>query len=137
MLKNFANSSFPPWTVLEEFGPTASGAQGYSVFTPETGKVTIVLRGNYLLEKSMGERTAMVPLDTALGIECNGCMVNEFALRGWLELKAATNNFEKTLTFWQQTRDAWWEQTQSTLFLSLTGHGLGGRCTWNCASVVN
>lgn len=129
MLKNFPTSTYPAWTVLERWGPTASGAEGYSAFVPEMGKVVLVQKGNYLLEKSMGSRLAMTSLGAALGIDCAGCTVNTFAMQGWLEAKAATNNFDKTISFWQSTRDPWQQMTNSTLFLSLTGHGLGGMHT--------
>lgn len=37
--KSFPNSNAAPWTLIEEWGPTASGLQGFTVIIPEMDKV--------------------------------------------------------------------------------------------------
>lgn len=43
LLKNFPNSDRQPWVVVNTFGPTASGAQGYTAIVPEMNKVSASL----------------------------------------------------------------------------------------------
>lgn len=42
LLASFPNSTMEPWTVLEKWGPTASGLSGFSVQIPEMDKVVMV-----------------------------------------------------------------------------------------------
>jgi hypothetical protein len=46
------------------------------------------------MEKNLPTETASLDV-LGLAEECPGCRVNSFALQGYLEAKAATNNFEK------------------------------------------
>lgn len=124
MIANFPNSTRPPWDVISTFGPTPSGARGFTTIVPEMNKALIVFQGDYALEQTL-------PLDTmywnetlansstttsVLPARCTGCTVNKFAWDGYLEAKIATNNFA-TL------REAYYGQD---LVFSITGHGLGG-----------
>jgi hypothetical protein len=40
MRQNFPDIDLAPWTILERFGPTPSGAEGFTVTIPEMDKVT-------------------------------------------------------------------------------------------------
>jgi hypothetical protein len=74
-----------------------------------------VFKGNYEMEKNLPTET--VPW-TYLGINgtCESCTVNAYAAQGWMEAKAATNNFAVTLAAY----------SGAGLVFSITGHGLGG-----------
>jgi hypothetical protein len=93
MLANFPGSTFVPWEVIETFGPTPSGAEGYVVMIREMDKVVIVFKGDYVLERQLNETVSSWD---ALGLgtgTCEGCTVNAFALQGYLEARAETNNW--------------------------------------------
>ncbi|CAD6579276.1 MAG: hypothetical protein CYPHOPRED_000844 [Cyphobasidiales sp. Tagirdzhanova-0007] len=133
MLKNFPNSTLVPWTVLERWGPTASGAEGFSVVVPEMAKVVQVWKGDYNLEKALDPTpTSLDALNLdydvkpinfgALGIaeNCADCAVNAFALQGYLEAKAATNNWAISLARYKEL------SAQQPFYYSIAGHGLGG-----------
>jgi len=119
LLQNFPQrTSGPlsvPWEILDRWGPTEHGSKGFTVMIPEMDKVVIVFTGNYWMEKNLPTETASLDV-LGLAEECPGCRVNSFALQGYLEAKAATNNFEKGMQRWRDT-GLWW---------STTGHGLGG-----------
>lgn len=132
-LKNFPNSTLPNWEILEEWGPTASGSQGYSVLVPEMAKVVLVFKGNYSYENTLPTDTipisVMDPDYTTKSIDfaalrlsdgCTNCRANAFAMQGYLEAKAATNNFAVSVAKYQEIHES--EQ----FYYSITGHGLGG-----------
>ncbi|KAL7008779.1 hypothetical protein EMMF5_001525 [Cystobasidiomycetes sp. EMM_F5] len=115
--KNFPNSPRAPWTLVETWGPTASGAEGFSAVVPEMNKVLMVFRGNHAYEEYLPTQVVSWGNITAdLGKACPGCTVNAFAAQGYNEARAQTNDFEKT-------RNAYYGQG---LVFSITGHGLGG-----------
>ncbi|KAL8280503.1 hypothetical protein RQP46_007151 [Phenoliferia psychrophenolica] len=113
-LKNFPNSTRPAWDVLSTFGPTPSGCGGFTAIIPEMNKAVIVFRGNYELEQKLPQD--FQSWDALNVTTCPGCTVNSFALAGYLECKAETNN-------WEKIRSAYAGQG---LVFSITGHGLGG-----------
>lgn len=47
LLKSFPDSTAEPWTVVETWGPTASGLEGITVVIPEMDKVVMVFKGIY------------------------------------------------------------------------------------------
>lgn len=88
MLRNFPSSTLPPWEVLETFGPTPSGAEGFTVMIREMDKVVLVFKGDYSQEVNLS--TDVTSWD-ALGLgsgACPGCTVNAYALQGYLEVSA-------------------------------------------------
>lgn len=128
MLLNFPNSKFPPWTVVNTFGPTASGAAGFTAVVPEMNKALIVFKGNTSLEQTLPtDVVGWDQLNPQLFGICNwfgknngfpgqNCTMNEFALQGYLEAKAETND-------WAAIKQVY---TGAGLVFSITGHGLGG-----------
>lgn len=115
--KNFPNSTRAPWTVIETWGPTASGSEGYTAIVPEMNKVVTVFKGNYDLEQTLDTDVSSWSLiGSGIGSACKTCTVNSFALQGYLEARNATDN-------WNLTRNAYYG---SGLVYSITGHGLGG-----------
>ena len=78
-------------------------------------KALIIFQGDYELEQHLP--TDVVSWDVlGMNATCPGCTVNRFAAQGYLECKAATNN-------WQAIINAYAGQG---LVFSITGHGLGG-----------
>ncbi|KAL8290625.1 hypothetical protein RQP46_002883 [Phenoliferia psychrophenolica] len=115
-LRNFPDSTRPPWQVINTFGPTPSGCEGFTVIVPEMNKALIVFKGNYELEQNIS--TEVVGWDYfGMGNDtCYGCTVNKFAAQGYMECKNETND-------WKDIIDAYSGQK---LVFSITGHGLGG-----------
>lgn len=113
--KNFPQSDRVPWTVVNTFGPTASGAKGFTAIVPEMNKALIIFSGNYELEQN-------IPLEVVpfsyLGLEsyCPGCTVNKFAADGYLEARNETNDWADILGQYYNTG----------LVFAIAGHGLGG-----------
>jgi len=114
-LKNFPNSTLVPWELIEEWGPTASGNQGFSAVIPEMNKVVVVFRGNPQVEANLA--LDVVPW-SYIGINgtCQDCTMNAQAAEAYMEAKNATNNFEAT-------RDRY---AGAGLVYAITGLGFGG-----------
>jgi len=116
MRQNFPNTDLPAWEIIERFGPTEHGAEGFTVLIPEMDKVVLIFKGDYGLESSLPSNvTSFAGLGLGEDV-CENCTVNEYALQGYVEARAATNN-------WAASR-ARYESTG--LQYSITGHGLGG-----------
>jgi len=114
-LKNFPDATRPPWTVVSTFGPTPSGAEGFTAIVPEMNKALIIFKGNLALEQSLS--TESVLLNESMGIRnCQGCLGNAFAIKGYLEAKNETNNWEAIIGAYEG----------QGLVFSIGGHGLGG-----------
>lgn len=114
-LRNFPESDREPWVVVNTFGPTASGANGFTAIVPEMNKALIIFAGNYQLEQTLTDE--VVSWDyLGLGDYCRNCTVNKFAADGYLEAKAETNDWAAILG----------EYYNTGLVFSIAGHGLGG-----------
>jgi hypothetical protein len=58
--------------------------------------VLLIFKGNKEMEQNIPQAT--VPWSfVGINDTCQDCTMNEFAAQGWMEAKAATNNFEKTI----------------------------------------
>jgi len=113
--KNFPNSDREPWVVVNTFGPTQSGAQGFTAIVPEMNKALIIFQGNYELEQQLTDD--VVGWDyLGLGEHCRSCTVNRFAAQGYMEAKNETNDWADILG----------EYYNTGLVFSIAGHGLGG-----------
>ncbi|KAL8292659.1 hypothetical protein RQP46_001271 [Phenoliferia psychrophenolica] len=111
----YPGSTEEPWTILETFGPTESGCEGFVASIASMNKVTLVFKGDYNLEKNLPNATTS--FDTiGYGSECPNCTVNAFAAKGYMECRDATNGFATSVAYWKNT----------TKYFSITGHGLGG-----------
>ena len=110
----------------ELFSPVA-------LLSQEMAKVVQVWKGDYNLEKALDPTpTSLDALNLdydvkpinfgALGIaeNCADCAVNAFALQGYLEAKAATNNWAISLARYKEL------SAQQPFYYSIAGHGLGG-----------
>merc|ERR1711939_860008 len=116
MRQNFPNTDLPAWEIIERFGPTEHGAEGFTVLIPEMDKVVLIFKGDYGLESSLPSNvTSFAGLGLGEDV-CENCTVNEYALQGYVEARQETNN-------WALSR-ARYESTG--LQYSITGHGLGG-----------
>lgn len=108
-------------------------------------KVVLVFKGDYNHEKNLPTET--IPLSAlnldyntksidfaALGLpaDCSDCRVNAYAAQGWLEAKAATNDFAISVAKYREIHE-----TQQ-FYYSITGHGLGGmhRCDTETRSLT-
>ncbi|GAA5930356.1 uncharacterized protein JCM15063_004783 [Sporobolomyces koalae] len=120
LLKSFPDSTEAPWTLIQQFGPTASGASGFNVIIPEMDKVVIVFKGMFGWESTFNDSTADIGTTLNLGPRCTGveggCTAHAGALQAYLEVKEATNNWELVEYYVNQTGHQW----------SVTGHGFGG-----------
>ncbi|KAK9893363.1 hypothetical protein P389DRAFT_20272 [Cystobasidium minutum MCA 4210] len=116
LLKNFPDSTAEPWTVLDTWGPTEHGSEGFTAYIPEMDKVTLVFKGDYNLEKNLPIESADITEALDLGDACVNCKANAFALAGYLEAVQATNGFENAVAKWKDVG----------CYFSVTGHGLGG-----------
>lgn len=96
-----------------------------------------VFKGNYNLETTLPTATASintmnldydtkgVPFATlGLADGCADCTANAYAIQGYLEAKAATNNWAKSVAKYREIAAG------QSYYYSITGHGLGGmhRC---------
>merc|ERR1712072_738341 len=52
MRQNFPNTDLPAWEIIERFGPTEHGAEGFTVLIPEMDKVVLIFKGDYGLESA-------------------------------------------------------------------------------------
>ncbi|GAA5969063.1 hypothetical protein JCM21900_005772 [Sporobolomyces salmonicolor] len=120
LLQSFPNSTEEPWTLIQTWGPTASGLQGYNVIIPEMDKVVMVFRGQYGWESTYNESTADIGTILNLGPTCTnsttGCTAHAGAVNAYLEAQEATNDWELVKYFVNTTGHQW----------SVTGHGFGG-----------
>lgn len=115
MRSNFPDSTFPPWEVISTFGPTPSGAEGFTAIIPEMNKALIIFKGNYDIEQNLTDD--IVGWDALnLSEACGTCTVNRQAAQAYMEVKAETND-------WQTILDAYYNQG---LVFSIAGHGFGG-----------
>ncbi|KAK9893364.1 hypothetical protein P389DRAFT_175350 [Cystobasidium minutum MCA 4210] len=122
LLANFPNSTDAPWTVLDTWGPTPHGAEGWTAFIPEMNKVTWIWKGDYNIEKNLPQETAPISSVFGLDNECGpDCRANAFALAGYIEAYQATNGFENAMRRWNEIKE-----TTPDFYASTTGHGLGG-----------
>lgn len=62
MRNNFPNTDLAPWDIIESFGPTPSGAQGYTVQIPEMDKVSF--RPDHLSPYTSANIQVNVPICT-------------------------------------------------------------------------
>ncbi|GAA6059899.1 hypothetical protein JCM10212_005282 [Sporobolomyces blumeae] len=120
LLKSFPDSTEQPWTLIQQFGPTASGASGFNVVIPEMDKVVIVFKGMFGWESSYNNSVADIGTALNLGPRCTeaegGCTAHAGMLQAYLEVKEATNNWELVEYYVNTTGHQW----------SVTGHGWGG-----------
>ncbi|GAA5875166.1 hypothetical protein JCM16303_005031 [Sporobolomyces ruberrimus] len=120
LMKSFPDSTEAPWTLIQQFGPTASGAEGFNVIIPEMDKVVIVFKGMFGWESTFNDSTADIGTILNLGERCTGveggCTAHAGALQAYLEVKEATNNWELVEYYVNTTGHQW----------SVTGHGFGG-----------
>jgi len=113
--QSFPQSTSQPWEVIERFGPTEHGAEGFTVIIPEMDKVVVVFQGNYGIENHLNESS--VNLDQALGLgTCGNCTGNAQAVTAYVEAREATNNWAIAAAAVERTGHQW----------SLAGHGFGG-----------
>ncbi|KAK9900817.1 alpha/beta-hydrolase [Cystobasidium minutum MCA 4210] len=112
--KSFPNSNADPWTLVEKFGPTASGFEGFTAIIPEMDKIVIVFKGMYDWLEQFG--TDQVNINDIFGLNCPNCMAHAGAVQAYREAKAATNNWAKAAAAVRRTGHQW----------SITGHGFGG-----------
>ncbi|GAA5907254.1 uncharacterized protein JCM6883_006195 [Sporobolomyces salmoneus] len=120
LLKSFPESTEAPWTLIQQFGPTASGASGFNVIIPEMDKVVVVFKGMFGWESTFNDSTADIGTALNLGPRCTevegGCTAHAGALQAYLEVKEATNDWELVKYYVNTTGHQW----------SVTGHGFGG-----------
>ncbi|KAL8293065.1 hypothetical protein RQP46_000759 [Phenoliferia psychrophenolica] len=84
LLDSFPDSSEEPWTILSQWGPTASGLEGYNVMVPEMDKIVMVFKGIYGWEQ-----------------------FNSTAAPTYLEAKEATNDWEIVKEYVNSTGHQW------------------------------
>jgi hypothetical protein len=113
LLKSYPNSVELPWTLLSNWGPTASGLTGFNVMIPEMDKVIMVFGGLYGWENLNMTATPITALNVG---NCDGCTAHAGALKAYLEAKEATNDWEVVKQYVTSTGHQW----------SITGHGFGG-----------
>ncbi|GAA5993213.1 hypothetical protein JCM10908_004509 [Rhodotorula pacifica] len=113
---SFPGSTESPWTIINQFGPTPSGGQGFSVVVPEMDKIVIVFKGMFGWESTYNMSTTNIGTLLNLGPDCANCTAHSGALQAYLEVKEQTNDFA--------VEKQWVEQTKHQF--SVTGHGFGG-----------
>ncbi|ORY81234.1 hypothetical protein BCR35DRAFT_304084 [Leucosporidium creatinivorum] len=113
LLKSFPDSTAEPWTVVEEWGPTASGLEGITVVIPEMDKVVMVFKGIYGWEQFNMTAT---PIGDTLNLGCANCTAHAGAVTSYLEAKEATNDWAIMKQYVESTGAQW----------SITGHAFGG-----------
>ncbi|GAA5976029.1 hypothetical protein JCM5350_000290 [Sporobolomyces pararoseus] len=120
LLKSFPQSTEAPWTLIQQFGPTASGASGFNVIIPEMDKVVIVFKGMFGWESTFNDSVVDIGTLLNLGPKCTevegGCTAHAGAVQAYLEVEEATNNWELVEYYVNTTGHQW----------SVTGHGFGG-----------
>ncbi|KAK9893536.1 hypothetical protein P389DRAFT_112839 [Cystobasidium minutum MCA 4210] len=117
MLRNFPESDRVPWEVISTFGPTPSGAEGFTAIVPEMNKALIIFKGNYDIEQGLSDDVVdWSYMNLTEGWSCRNCTVNRQAAQAYVEVKEATND-------WQEILDAYYNQG---LVFSIAGHGFGG-----------
>ncbi|KAK4701719.1 hypothetical protein P7C70_g4504, partial [Phenoliferia sp. Uapishka_3] len=146
LLASFPDSTEEPWTLLSEWGPTASGLEGFNVMIPEMDKIVMVFKGLYGWEQlSVFHDTYIMATTDAtlmaqqydsgvcinnsfhsvsvLNVDCANCTAHAGALAGnsfpqiaYLEAKEATDDWAIVKQYVNSTGHQW----------SLTGHGFGG-----------
>ncbi|BGP20066.1 hypothetical protein JCM10213_003550 [Rhodosporidiobolus nylandii] len=113
---SFPDSTEAPWTLIQTFGPTASGTQGFTVVIPEMDKVVIVFRGMFGWESTFNQSTVNVGTLLNLGPDCANCTAHAGATQAYLEAKEITNDWELVKYYVNTTGHQW----------SITGHSFGG-----------
>ncbi|GAA5821125.1 hypothetical protein JCM11251_001975 [Rhodosporidiobolus azoricus] len=116
LAQSFPDSTEAPWTYIQGFGPTPSGAQGYTVIIPEMDKVVIVFRGLFGWESTFNQSTVNIGTLLNLGPDCANCTAHAAATQAYLEAREATNDWELVKYYVNTTGHQW----------SVTGHGWGG-----------
>ncbi|BGP51655.1 hypothetical protein JCM10450v2_007605 [Rhodotorula kratochvilovae] len=116
LMQSFPDSTAAPWTYLQAFGPTPSGAEGYTVVIPEMDKVVIVFKGLFGWESTFNQSTVNIGTLLNLGDTCANCTAHAAATQAYLEAREATNDWE-LVKYYVNTTGAQW---------SITGHGYGG-----------
>ncbi|KAI5477799.1 protein of lipase, class 3 family [Pseudohyphozyma bogoriensis] len=115
---SFPDSTEEPWTVLLEWGPTASGFSGFAAQIPEMDKVVMVFKGMYGWEHQLNSTPASID---AYNWGCTStanasCTAHQGALTAYLEAKEATDDWAAVAEAVNATGHQW----------SVTGHGIGG-----------
>ncbi|POY70305.1 hypothetical protein BMF94_6691 [Rhodotorula taiwanensis] len=113
---SFPGSTEAPWQIINQFGPTASGASGFSVVVPEMDKIVVVFKGMFGWESTFNMSTANIGTLLNLGPNCANCTAHAGATQAYLEVREATNDF---------ITEKEWVNTTGHQF-SVTGHGFGG-----------
>uniref|UniRef100_A0A0K3CUC5 BY PROTMAP: gi/472585768/gb/EMS23319.1/ protein of lipase, class 3 family [Rhodosporidium toruloides NP11] gi/647400544/emb/CDR46103.1/ RHTO0S12e00474g1_1 [Rhodosporidium toruloides] n=1 Tax=Rhodotorula toruloides TaxID=5286 RepID=A0A0K3CUC5_RHOTO len=116
LTSSFPNSTEAPWTLIQQFGPTAMGTQGFSVVIPEMDKVVIVFKGMFGWESTFNDSTVNIGTLLNLGPNCTDCTAHSAATAAYLEAREITNDFELEQYYVNQTGHQF----------SVTGHGWGG-----------
>ncbi|BGP11353.1 hypothetical protein JCM10049v2_007258 [Rhodotorula toruloides] len=116
LTSSFPNSTEAPWTLIQQFGPTAMGTQGFSVVIPEMDKVVIVFKGMFGWESTFNDSTVNIGTLLNLGPNCTDCTAHASATAAYLEARQLTNDFEL---------EQYYVNTTGHQF-SVTGHGWGG-----------
>jgi len=112
--KSYPDSTEEPWTLLEEWGPTPSGYEGFSVTIPEMDKVVMVFKGLY--EDQALLNSTSIPIGNAFSLGCDNCTAHAGAYAAYLEAKDATNDWQVVKQAVNDTGHQW----------SITGHSFGG-----------
>ncbi|GAA5880062.1 hypothetical protein JCM8547_001488 [Rhodosporidiobolus lusitaniae] len=113
---SFPESTEAPWTYVQGFGPTASGAEGFVVVIPEMDKVVMVFKGLFGWESTFNQSTTNIGTLLNLGENCANCTAHAAATQAYLEAKEITNDWELVKYYVNTTAHQW----------SVTGHGFGG-----------
>ncbi|BGP35342.1 hypothetical protein JCM10296v2_007178 [Rhodotorula toruloides] len=116
LASSFPNSTEAPWTLIQQFGPTAMGTQGFSVVIPEMDKVVIVFKGMFGWESTFNDSTVNIGTLLNLDPNCTDCTAHSAATAAYLEARELTNDFEL---------EQYYVNTTGHQF-SVTGHGWGG-----------
>ncbi|GAA5877503.1 hypothetical protein JCM3774_005891 [Rhodotorula dairenensis] len=113
---SFPGSTEAPWQLIQQFGPTPSGGQGFSAVIPEMDKIVLIFKGMFGWESTFNMSTTNIGTLLNLGPDCTNCTAHAGAVQAYLEVKEATNDFatEKALV------------AQTGHQFSVTGHGFGG-----------
>ncbi|GAA5969198.1 hypothetical protein JCM8115_004314 [Rhodotorula mucilaginosa] len=114
--QSFPGSTAPPWQLIQQFGPTASGAQGFSAVIPEMDKIVVVFKGMFGWESTFNMSTTNIGTLLNLGPDCANCTAHAGAVQAYLEVKETTNDFAAEKEMVNSTGHQF----------SVTGHGFGG-----------
>ncbi|KAM0754082.1 alpha/beta-hydrolase [Meredithblackwellia eburnea MCA 4105] len=116
LLQSYPSSTEAPFTILSQWGPTASGISGFNVQISEMDKVVMVFGGLYGWEQLNMTSVPITALNVGGGCANATCKAHAGALQAYLEAKEATNDWEVVKAAVNSTGHQW----------SITGHGFGG-----------